>query len=171
MIKRYPFSQNEKEMYVRVGLEAMDVMKCRRLTRIWQWSGTGLFIERAWLRQKKLLHDNWKHPSEVSHISTEVLTRRGINEEVLSYIIPRTQLPLSPDLSLSSLPSYLSLSTCPLFFSLLFFSSPSFFRSQYLLPPLWCRTPFYLVSVAFFFYGAPLSVGNVLCSSVVIWTI
>jgi len=54
-------------------------MKCRRLTRYLDSVATGLFIDRAWLRQKKITTRQLEHPIEVYNIDGSINRGGSIN--------------------------------------------------------------------------------------------
>ena len=89
MIKRLIHSAKiEKEIMLKVGLRMIDSHEVQEVDVLLDSGVTGLFIDRAWLHQKKTTTRKLEHPIEVYNIDGSVNRGGSITEEVtliLSY--------------------------------------------------------------------------------------
>jgi len=75
----------EKEIMLKVGLRTIDSHEIEEVDMLLDSGATGLFIDCAWLRQKKISIKNWSTQSK-STISTEVLIEEEVSlRRLLSY--------------------------------------------------------------------------------------
>jgi len=73
---------------LKVGLRTIDSHEVQEVGALLDSGATGLFIDRAWLRQKKITTQKLEHPIEVYNIDGSVNRGGSITEEVtliLSY--------------------------------------------------------------------------------------
>jgi len=78
----------EKEIMLRVGLRTIDNHEVEEVDVLLDSGATGLFIDCAWLHQKKITTHKLEHPIEVYNINESINRRGSIMEEVtliLSY--------------------------------------------------------------------------------------
>jgi len=89
MIKQLIHSAKiEKEIMLRVGLSMIDSHKVEEVDALLASGATGLFIDHAWLCQKKITTRKLEHLIEVYNIDRSVDQGGSITEEVtliLSY--------------------------------------------------------------------------------------
>jgi len=89
MIKQLIHSAKiEKEIMLRVGLRTIDSHKIEEVDALLDSGATGLFIDHAWLCQKKITTRKLEHPIKVYNINGSVNRGGSITEEVtliLSY--------------------------------------------------------------------------------------
>jgi len=89
MIKQLIHSAKiEKEIMLRVGLRTIDSYEVEEVDVLLGSGATGLFIDHAWLHQKKITTHNLEHPIEVYNINRSINRGGSITEEVtliLSY--------------------------------------------------------------------------------------
>jgi len=78
----------EKEIMLKVGLRTVDSHEVEEVDMLLDSGATGLFINHAWLCQKKIATHKLEHPIEVYNIDRSVNRGGSIMEEVtpiLSY--------------------------------------------------------------------------------------
>jgi len=89
MIKQLIHSAKiEKEIMLKVGLRTIDSHEVQEVDALLDSGATGLFIDHAWLCQKKITTRKLEHPIEVYNIDRSVNRGGSITEEVtliLSY--------------------------------------------------------------------------------------
>ena len=77
MIKQLIHSAKiEKEIMLRVGLRTIDSHEVEEVDVLLDSGATGLFIDHAWLHQKKIFTRKLEHPIEVYNIDRSV--NRGV---------------------------------------------------------------------------------------------
>ena len=73
MIKQFIHSAKiEKEIMLRVGLRTIDSHEVEEVDALLDSGATGLFIDHAWLHQKKITTRQLEHPIEVYNIDRSV---------------------------------------------------------------------------------------------------
>jgi len=89
MIKQLIHSAKiEKEIMLKVGLRTVDSHEVEEVDTLPDSGATGLFIDHAWLHQKKITTHKLEHPIEVYNINRSFNRGGSITEEVtliLSY--------------------------------------------------------------------------------------
>jgi len=82
MIKLIRSAKIEKEIMLRVGLRMIDSHEIEEVDMLLDSGATGLFIDHAWLHQKKITTQKLEHPIEVYNIDRSVNRGGSITEEV-----------------------------------------------------------------------------------------